>query len=132
MTNEYYAIKEIPKYKLSTYSKIYSHLKEPNILKKLIQYDFLLKIISSFQDYDNIYLITAYYEGKTLNFFRNDNLTEDQIKFAAACTIQSLSYLRKEKIIHRDIMMKNIIMDKYKYFNSFSFTKINNKAFFNE
>ena len=122
MTNEYYAIKEIPKYKLSTYSKIYSHLKEPNILKKLIQYDFLLKIISSFQDYDNIYLITAYYEGKTLNFFRNDNLTEDQIKFAAACTIQSLSYLRKEKIIHRDIMMKNIIMDKYKYFNVIDFS----------
>lgn len=138
LNNEYYALKEIPKYKLNTYSKIYSHLTEPNILKKLIQYDFLPKIISSFQDYDNIYLITTYYDGKTLNFFKNDNLTEDQIKFASACTIQSLTYLREQKIIHRDIMMKNIIMDKKKYFNiiDFSFSikyseKNNKEKYFN-
>ena len=122
LNNEYYALKEIPKYKLYTYSKIYSHLTEPNILKKLIQYDFLPKIISSFQDYDNIYLITTYYDGKTLNYFKNDNITEEQIKFVSACTIQSLTYLREQKIIHRDIMMKNIIMDKKKYFNIIDFS----------
>ena len=82
----------------------------------------MLKIISSFQDYDNIYLITTYYEGISLDFYRNDNLTEEQIKFASACTIQSLSYLREESIIHRDIMMKNIIMDKNKYFNLIDFS----------
>ena len=114
LNNEYYALKEIPKYKLYTYSKIYSHLTEPNILKKLNQYDFLPKIISSFQDYDYIYLITTYYDGKSLNFFRNNNLTEKQIKFISACTIQSLTYLRE--------MMKNIIMDKKKYFNVIDFS----------
>ena len=134
LNNEFYALKEIPKFKLYTYSKIYSHLKEPNILKKLIQYDFLPKIISSFQDYDNIYLITTYYDGKTLDFFKNDNLTEEQIKFVSACIIQSLIYLREKKIIHRDIMMKNIIMDKKKYFNiidfsfSIEYSEKNNKA----
>ena len=122
LNNEYYALKEIPKYKLYTYGKIYCHLKEPNILKKLVQYDFVPKIISSFQDYDNIYLITTYYDGKTLDFFKNDNLTEEQIKFASACTIQSLIYLREQKIIHRDIMMKNIIMDIKKYFNIIDFS----------
>ena len=112
LNGEYYAIKEIPKYKLYTYSKIYSHLTEPNILKKLIKYEFIPKIISSFQDYDYIYLITTYYDGKSLNFFRNNNMTEWQIKFISGCVIQSLIYLRKENIIHRDIMMQNIIMDK--------------------
>jgi serine/threonine protein kinase len=138
LNNEYYALKEIPKYKLYTYSKIYSHLTEPNILKKLNLYDFLPKIISSFQDYDYIYLITTYYDGKSLNFFRNNNMTEEQIKFVSACTIQSLTYLREKKIIHRDIMMKNIIMDKKKYFNviDFSFSidysqKDNNKKYLN-
>jgi serine/threonine protein kinase len=97
-------------------------LAEPNILKKLVQYDFLPKLISSFHDYDKIYLITTYYDGKSLDFFRNDNLTEEQIKFVSACTIQTLIYLREEKIIHRDIMMKNIIMDKYKYFNVIDFS----------
>ena len=122
LNNEYYALKEIPKYKLFTYSKIYSHLTEPNILKKLTQYDFFPKIISSFQDYDNIYLITTYYDGKSLNYYRNENLTEEQIKFISACTIQSLIYLREKKIIHRDIMMKNIIMDKKNYFNVIDFS----------
>ena len=118
LNGEYYAIKEIPKYKLYTYSKIYSHLTEPNILKKLIQYDFVPKLISSFQDYEYIYIITTYYDGKSLNFFRNYNMTENQLKFISACVIQSLIYLRKENIIHRDIMMQNIIMDKKKYFKA--------------
>ena len=122
LNNENYALKEIPKYKLNTYSKIYSHLNEPYILKKLIQFDFLPKIISSFQDYDYIYLITTYYDGKNLNFLRKNDLTEEQIKFVSACVIQSLTYLRKKKIIHRDIMMKNIIMDKNRYFNVIDFS----------
>ena len=117
LNNEFYALKEIPKFKLYTYSKIYSHLTEPNILKKLIQYDFLPNIISSFQDYDNIYLITNFYVGKTLDFFKKGNMTEEQIKFVSSCIVQSLIYLREKKIIHRDIMMKNIIMDQNKYFN---------------
>ena len=105
-----------------SYSKIYSHLTEPNILKKLIKYDFVPKLISSFQDYDYIYLITTYYDGKSLNFYRNNNMTEDQIKFVSACVIQSLNYLRSQNIIHRDIMMQNIIMDKDKYFNVIDFS----------
>ena len=119
-------------------SKIYSHLAEPNILKKFTQYNFIPKIISSFQDYDNIYLITTYLDGISLNTFRKKNMTEEQIKFLSACTIQSLIYLRKEKIIHRDITMNNIIMDKNKYFNliDFSFAidysqKDNKEKYFN-
>ena len=49
-------------------------------------------------------------------------MTEEQIKFVSACTIQSLTYLREKKIIHRDIMMKNIIMDKNRYFNVIDFS----------
>jgi serine/threonine protein kinase len=88
----------------------------------LIQNEFLPKIISSFQDYDNIYLITSYYEGKTLKFFKKKNMTEEQIKFVSACIIQSLIYLRKSKIIHRDIQLNNIIMDKKRYFNIIDFS----------
>ena len=97
-------------------------MNEPVILKKFVSYNFLPKLISSFKDYDNIYLITSYYEGQSLDYFRDKILTEEQIKFVSACVIQSLLYLRKEKIIHRDIMMKNIIMDNEKYFNVIDFT----------
>ena len=122
LNKEYYAIKEIPKINLYRYNQIYSNLNEPHFLKKLIYYDFISKIICSFQDFDNIYLITTYYEGKSLNYFKNLTLTEEQIKFVSACIIQSLIYLRKQKIIHRDIMMKNILMDKDRYFNIIDFS----------
>ena len=88
----------------------------------MISYKFFPKIISSFQDYDNIYLVTTLYEGVSLNYFRENILSEEQLKFVSACVIQSLIYLRKEKIIHRDIMMKNIIMDNDKYFNVIDFS----------
>ena len=42
-----------------------------------------------------IYLITTFYDGKSLNFYRNDYITEEQIKFISACILQSLSYLRE-------------------------------------
>ena len=138
MNNKLYALKEIPKFKLYSTSKIFSHLNEPIILQNIIGYDFVLNIISSFQDYDNIYIVTTYYEGKPLNDFKMGNLTEEQIKFVSACVIQALSYLREKEIIHRDIMMKNIVMDKDKYFNviDFSFSinykdKSNKKIYLN-
>lgn len=99
-----------------------SILKEPIFLNKLTKYDFVPKIISSFQDYENFYLVTTFYEGQSLNFLKSNKLTEEQIKFVCACVIQSLLYLRKEKIIHRDIMMKNIVMDNNKYFNLIDFS----------
>lgn len=95
LNNKFYALKEIPKYKLYTTSKIFSYLNEPNILKNIIGYDFVPNIISSFQDYDNIYIITTYYEGKPLNYFKIYNLTENQIQFASVCVIQALTYLQR-------------------------------------
>jgi serine/threonine protein kinase len=79
-------------------------------------------ILSSFQDYDFIYLITTYYDGKTLDYFKKLNMTENQIKFISACAIQALRNLREKKIIHRDITLSNIIMDKNKYFNIIDFS----------
>ena len=80
------------------------------------------KLISSFKDFDNIYLVTTIFEGISLNDLRDQILSEEQIKFVSACVIQSLEYLRKEQIIHRDIMMKNIILDTTKYFNVIDFS----------
>ena len=83
-------------------------------------------------------MISTYFEGVSLEYFQNYTLTEEQIKFISACVIQALSYLREKKIIHRDILMKNIIMDKDKYFNliDFSFSinyndKDNKNIYFN-
>jgi serine/threonine kinase 32 len=116
-------LKEIPKAKFTSLGRINSYMNEPKILKKLSKYyTFLPQIIVSFQDYDYLYLITKYFEGSNLHDFKNMIFSEDQIKFISACIIQSLDYLRKEKIIHRDIKMKNLIMDKDLYINLVDFS----------
>lgn len=112
----------IPKYKLYTNSKMLSHLNTPTFLKKLNKYNFVPHLISSFQDYDYLYLVTTFYEGRNMEAFINENLTEEKIKFVSACIIQALEYLRQENIIHRDISHTNIIMDEDRYFNLIDFS----------
>lgn len=101
---------------------MYAIIKEPNILRVVINFNFLPTIITSFQDHDNLYIVTNFFEGYSLYNLRNNNLSEEQIKFISACIIQSLIYLRKKEIINRDIRMKNIIMDNNSYFNLIDFS----------
>lgn len=82
----------------------------------------MLKIISSFQDYDNLYLVTNYYKGDILHNYKDETYTEEQIKFISACIIQSLIYLREKGIINRDVRMKNLIMDSKRYLNLIDFS----------
>ena len=122
LNDEYYALKEIPKLKLIEDKEIICHFNEPNILKKLSNYNFFPKLISSFQDYDYLYLVTNYYEGNDLYYYKDKNMTEEQLKFISACIIQSFFYLRKFNIIHRDIRMNDIIIDKNNYLNVIDFS----------
>ena len=101
---------------------MYSILNEPNILQRLNKYNFGIKLISSFKDYESFYLVTTFFEGKTLDNYKDEFLDENKIKFISACIIQLFIYLRIEQIIHRDIRLENIIMDSDKYFNIIDFT----------
>ena len=103
-------------------NNIYAYLNEPYLLKKFLEYDFLPKIIASFQDYDNFYLVTNLFEGNNLNSFKDDIFSEEQLRFISACIIQSLDYLRIEKIISRDVTMNNLVMDKKRYLNLIDFS----------
>lgn len=101
---------------------MYSHLNEPNILRRMNKYDLGIKLIGSFKDYENIYLITTLFEGKALDYYKDEILDEDKVKFISACIIQNFIYIRKENIIHRDVRFENIIMDVNKYFNIIDFS----------
>ena len=66
--------------------------------------------------------MTNLFEGNNLNSFKNDIFSEEQLRFISACIIQSLDYLRKEKIISRDVTMNNLVMDKKRYLNLIDFS----------
>ena len=46
---------------------------------------------------------------------------EKQIQFFSACLIQSLTSLRKEKLIHRDLHIVNLVLDEKQYINLIDF-----------
>ena len=69
-----------------------------------------------------MYLVTTFYNGPSLEKFYNHILSEKQIKFISACIIQSLKYIREKHIIHRDVTITNIVMDKDDYFNLIDFS----------
>lgn len=123
MNNEIYAFKLIPKYNLDTIGRLMSLINEPNILKRFKnQNNFIPKIISYFRDYENMYIITTLFDGLTLFDLNLRTLSEKKIKFIISCLIISLKYIRKQGVIHRDITLKNIIIDKDYYFNLIDFS----------
>lgn len=119
----FYALKIIPKYNLHTSGRLNILINEPNILKRFNNTNkFVPDFICSFQDYDNFYIVTTFYDGPNLSKIINTDFTEEQIKFVGACIILSLKYIREKEVIHRDLSADNIIMDKNNYFNLIDFS----------
>ena len=87
---------------------------EVDVLSKFERNSFIQKLISSFHDYDNLYFVSKFYEGYILNYL-DKFWNENQIQFFAACLIQSLTHLRKEQYIHRDVHFGNLVLDKDYY-----------------
>jgi len=69
-----------------------------------------------------MYIITTFYDGPSLDKIALNSLTEKQIQFISACLIIALKDIRKQKIIHRDLSLRNIIMDNDYYFNLIDFS----------
>lgn len=96
------------------------YFKESIILRKFTSNNFIQKLISSFYDYDNLYLVSKFYEGCAYNYL--DSIwNEKQIQFFSASLIQSFICLRNEKLIHRDVHFGNIVLDEKQYFSLIDF-----------
>jgi len=78
-------------YKLNSIGRLISLINEPNILNRLKnKSNFVPQIISYFQDYENMYIITTFYDGPSLNKIALNLLNEKQIQFISACLIIAL------------------------------------------
>lgn len=83
--------------------EVLDYLDHPNIVK----------LEGWFEDDDNIYLVLEHLRGKDLsNFFKKDLPThKDAIKVIKQ-VVEALKYCHNKGVIHRDIKLDNILIDK--------------------
>ena len=87
----------------------------------LLHHPFLVNMICSFQDNDNLYLVMELLLGGDLRYHINKKTVynrkkdENQLKFIAGCTLVGLNYIHENKIIHKDIKPENLVYDSNGY-----------------
>jgi serine/threonine kinase 32 len=109
-------MKVMSKVKIIKKNSVKNIMNEKNVLSKL-QNPFIVNMILSFQDKDNLYLVMDLLLGGDLRYHINHKkkFNEKELKFILSCTILGLDYLHRNNIIHKDIKPDNLVFDSKGY-----------------
>ena len=113
---KFYAIKILSKNILiKDPDKKLSVLNEIKIHRNL-QHEHICKFEHSFEDENNVYILMEYCPcGTLLNFLKmRRRLEEIEIRFYMFQILKVIKYFRIQKIVHRDLTLKNIFLKDYK------------------
>ena len=115
-TQQKYALKEMSKVKIIDRKSEKSIKNEREFLSQL-HHPFIVNMICSFQDYDNLYLVMDLLTGGDLRYHicHKKQFNEDQSRFFSSCILLGLEYIHKNNIIHRDIKPENLVLDEKGY-----------------
>ncbi|XP_063309561.1 serine/threonine-protein kinase N2-like [Pelobates fuscus] len=119
-TNTTFALKVQKKRKIISSDSIDCLKYEKNIFQTIsrIRHPFLVNLFASFQTEDLVCFVMEYAAGGDLMSTLNNNMaafTESRAMFYAACCVLGLEFLHQNKIAHRDIKLRNIVVDKDGY-----------------
>ena len=111
-----FALKEMSKVKIIDRKSEKSIKNEREFLSKL-HHPFMVNMICSFQDYDNLYLVMDLLTGGDLRYHicHKKQFNEDQSRFFSSCILLGLEYIHSNNIIHRDIKPENLVLDEKGY-----------------
>ena len=117
-----YAIKAICKSLIIKDDLAENILLEKNIILK-IDHPFIVKLVKSLKDENNIYFLLEYVKGKELFEVIRDigYLSKEQTNFYIASIMTAINYLHERKIIYRDIKPENIMVIKNGYLKLIDF-----------
>ncbi|XP_063312441.1 serine/threonine-protein kinase N2-like [Pelobates fuscus] len=119
-TNTTFALKVQKKRKIIA-SDCIDYLKhEKNIFQTVSRkrHPFLVNLFASFQTEDLVCFVMEYAAGGDLLSTLTNNMvafTENRAMFYAACCVLGLEFLHKKNIAHRDLKLRNIVVDKDGY-----------------
>jgi cGMP-dependent protein kinase len=112
----YYAIKAMNKTQIDS-EQLHGNIDmEKSILLK-IDHPFIMKLVKTLKDGNNIYFLTEYIKGKELFEVIRDIglLNKKQNIFYGASMMLSVDYLHKRNFIYRDIKPENIMVTEKVY-----------------
>ena len=112
-----YAFKKLNKTKYKN-PKAFKYLDNEISILKDVNHPNILKIIDVKKILEDIYIITEYYNGGTLEEYlekyikeKNKAFSEEMVQYIMKQVIEAMKYLYNKKIMHRDLNLSNILIN---------------------
>ena len=114
LTNTSVALKAIPKVNIKNKDARKKIEKEVEILKRVNNNSYIIKLFEVFEDSNYVYLVFEYLEnGDLVKYFKNNPLFEEpEQKVFFKKIVKGVEYLHNNQILHRDIKLDNILLDR--------------------
>jgi RAC serine/threonine-protein kinase len=112
-TNQLFAMKVLKKQALVKKNAVALTMTEKRVLQR-VNHPFLLSLRCSFATADRLHLVLEYVSGGDLFFhLKADGVfSEDRTCFYGAEIVCALGYLHRQALIHRDIKLENLLLDR--------------------
>jgi serine/threonine protein kinase len=112
-SGEIFAMKIMSKAEMVRKNQV-AHIRAERDLMALIDNPWVVKLLFSFQDEKNLYLVMEFLQGGDLMtiLMRYDILSEEQVRFYIAETALAIQTVHDMQYIHRDLKPDNILLDK--------------------
>ncbi len=109
-----YALKVINKRQLIEANQVKGVIREKQIMAS-IEHPFILSLVGSFQDDDNLYLLLPMIQGGELfnvvHTSKRDGISNEDSIFYGACILEALGHLHARNIVYRDMKPENALID---------------------
>ncbi|GIM03537.1 hypothetical protein Vretimale_8292 [Volvox reticuliferus] len=127
-SNKLVAIKTLSKAAVIRENQVQHVLDERAMLAYVSGYPFIINLLTTFQDRDNLYLVMDYVPGGEFFTHMRDHgrLREEHARFYIAQIVLALEYLHNKGIAYRDLKPENLLIgaDGYVRLTDLGFAKV--------